>query len=276
MAVLGGLAYLSMLGAGPGGLRSSAGLAIALVIGGGTVLARERHRHVLFPRDLLTARNCVSANATTFALYFGLFGMSFLIVLYTQQLLGYSAMWAAVVLLPVSLMLLLAERFGRLTTWLGTRLLIGAGTLAAASGIGWMATGSHPLPFWTHIIVGTGLFGLGMSLAVSALTHAAVAAVPDRCAGAASGLNHAVVRAAGLVAVALLGSLAAPGVSEAVSAEGVQRALVVCAVVVSVGGAGGLAFLRDEEPGGVAPAEEPAAIADSGQSAASHQRTTPA
>jgi MFS family permease len=263
IVVLGGLAYLSMLGAASGGLHPSAGLAIALVIGGGTVLVRDRHRHVLFPRDLLTTRNCLPANATTFALYFGLFGLSFLVVLYVQQLLGYSAMWAAVVVLPISLMLLLAERFGRLTTSLGTRSLIGAGTLAAASGIGWMATGSHPLPFWTHIIVGTGLFGLGISVAVSALTHAAVAAVPDRCAGAASGLNHAVVRGAGLVAVALLGSIAAPGVSEAVSAEGVQRALVVCALVVSVVGAAGIAFLRDEEPGGVTAAEERAAMADS-------------
>jgi MFS family permease len=263
MVVLGGLAYLLMLGAASGGLSRWAGLAVALVIVGGTVLARDRHRHVLFPPDLLTARNCVPANATTFALYFGLFGLSFLVVLYVQQLLGYSAMWAAVVVLPLSLMLLLAERFGRLTTSLGTRWLIGAGTLAAASGIGWMAAGSHPLPFWTHIIVGTGLFGLGISLTVSALTHAAVAAVPDRCAGAASGLNHAVVRAAGLVAVALLGSIAAPGVSEAVSAEGVQRALVVCAAVVFVGGAAGIAFLRDEEAGGVAPAKAPAASANS-------------
>jgi hypothetical protein len=263
MVVLGGLAYLSMLGAAPGGVGRWAGLAIVLVVGAGTVLARDRHRQVLFPRDLLTARNCVPANMTTFALYFGLFGLSFLLVLYVQQLLGYSAMWAAVVVLPMSLMLLLAEQFGRLTTSLGTRSLIGAGTLAAASGIGWMATGSHPLPFWTHIIVGTGLFGLGISLAVSALTHAAVAAVPDSCAGAASGLNHAVVRAAGLAAVALLGSIAAPGASEAISADGLQRALVICAAVVSIGGAAGIAFLRDQEPGGVATAEESATIADS-------------
>ncbi len=95
------------------------------------------------------------------------------------------------------------------------------------------------------------MFGLGISLAVSALTHAAVAAVPDTCAGVASGLNHAVVRAAGLVAVALLGSIAAPGVSDAVSAEGFQRALIVCAAIVAAGGVAGSALLRDEEPGGL-------------------------
>jgi hypothetical protein len=69
------------------------------------------------------------------------------------------------------------------------------------------------------MVVGAGLFGLGISLAVSALTHAAVAAVPETCAGAASGLNHAVVRAAGLAAIPILGSLAAPGLSDAVTRQ---------------------------------------------------------
>jgi hypothetical protein len=99
--------------------------------------------------------------------------------------------------------------------------------------------------------MGTGLFGLGISLAASALTHAAVAAVPDTCAGAASGLNHAVVRGAGLIAIALLGSIAAPGLADAVSFEGFQRALLVCAGVVAAGGLVGTALLRDDQPGGI-------------------------
>jgi hypothetical protein len=111
------------------------------------------------------------------------------------------------------------------------------------------------VPFWSGLIAGTGLLGLGLSLAVSALTHAAVAAVPDTCAGAASGLNHAVVRAAGLVSVALLGSIAAPGLSDAVTAEGFQRAMIMCAAVVAAGGVAGAVLLRDEEPGGVMPAD---------------------
>ena len=99
------------------------------------------------------------------------------------------------------------------------------------------------------------LFGFGLSLAVSALTHAAVAGVPETCAGTASGLNHAVVRAAGLVSVALLGSLAAPGMSNSVSVEGVQRALVLCAVIVAAGGVLVGAFVRDNEPGGLPAAD---------------------
>jgi hypothetical protein len=59
------------------------------------------------------------------------------------------------------------------------------------------------------------------------------------------------VRIAGLLAVALLGSIAASDASGDVTAEGVKRAMLVCAGVVGVGGVLGSALLRDEEPGGL-------------------------
>ena len=110
-----------------------------------------------------------------------------------------------------------------------------------------MAT--HPVPVWV-LATGCVCFGLGLSIAVSPLTHAAVAAVPESCAGAASALNHASVRAAGLVAVALLGSIAADP-SAVVSADGVRRAIMVCAAIVALGGLTGGLLLRDDEPGGL-------------------------
>ena len=202
-------------------------------------------------RELRRSRNCFPANTATFALYFGMFGLSFLLAIYVQQVLRYSALRAAVVLLPISILLFFAERFGRLAGLAGTRLLIVAGAAIGAAAIGWLATGPQPLPFWSRIIAGTAAFGLGISLAVSAITHVAVAGVPDNCAGAASGLNHAVVRVAGLVAVALLGALAAPGASDAITAEGFRRAMLVCAAVVAVIGIAGAMFVRDDEPGGL-------------------------
>jgi MFS family permease len=251
MVLLGGVAYLLIYGPGVSALTAQLALPATLVVVAAVILVRDRHRAVLFPRELRAARNCVPANAITFGMYFGMFGLSFLVVLYVQQVLGYSASWAAVVLLPISIMLFFAERFGRLTSSFGSRPLIFAGVLSAAAGLGWMASSSHPLPFWSHLIAGTALFGLGVSLAASALTHAAVAAVPDSCAGAASGLNHAVVRGAGLLAIALLGSIAAPGLADAVSFEGFQRGLLVCAGVVATGGVVGTVWLRDDEPGGL-------------------------
>ena len=248
---LGGVAYLLTQGFGVTLQGAWLVLPAAVAVAGAAILARHRDRHVLFPSELLAARNCLPANATTFALYFGMFGLSFLLVLYVQQVLHYSALWASVLLLPMSTMLFLAEKFGRLTGLVGAKRLIVAGTLSAAAAVAWLGASGHPLPFWPHMVLGTGLFGLGISLAVSALTHAAVAAVPDTCAGAASGLNHAVVRVAGLGAVALLGSIAAPGATDVVSADGVQRALLICSGIVAVGGLAGSGLLRDDEPGGL-------------------------
>lgn len=254
VALLGALAYLLIEGRGEGVATWRIMLLAASALVSIGVLARDPARDALLPRELVTRQNCLPANAATFAHYFGMFGLSFLLALYTQQALGYSALWTAVVLLPISVMLFLAEPFGRLATRVGAQPLIIAGTLSAAAGIYWIGAGPHPLAFWSRIMVGTALFGLGVSLAASALTHAAVAAVPDTCAGAASGLNHATVRAAGLVAIALLGSLAAPGRSDAISAEGFQRAMTICAVVVAAGGVAGSIRLRDEEPGGLTTA----------------------
>jgi hypothetical protein len=251
IVLAGAVAYCLMQGPAVGATGAGLALPAMLAVMGMTVLARDPRRQVLFPRELLTARNCLAANGTTFALYFGMFGLSFIVVLYVQQLLQYSALWAAVVLLPISILLVFAERLGRLTTAIGTRWVVVAGALAAAVGIGWIGTRPHPVPFWSHMIAGTSVFGFGVSVAVSALTHAAVAGVPETRAGIASGLNHAVVRAAGLASVALLGSIAAPGMSDSVTAEGVQRALWTCAAVVGVGGILGGAFLRDDQPGGL-------------------------
>jgi hypothetical protein len=254
------IALVALLGCSSGALMQGARigfkdplvffLSATAVVCGVTVL-RDPRRRVLLPRELLSARNCVAANATDFALYFGMFGLSFMLSLYAQQVLHYSALWSATVLLPVSIMLLLAERFGRLTSTLGTRPLAIGGAVTAAGGIAWIGSAPHPIAFWSGMILGTTVFGFGMSVAVSSLTHAAVAAVPESCAGVASGLNHAVVRTAGLIAVALLGSLATPGGSEVISEEGFKYAALVCATIVAAGGVAGSAVLRDDKAGGI-------------------------
>lgn len=252
LVVLLGVAAFALI-EGPTGQWSAGTFGLAAVPAAAAlfVLARASNISRLLPRELTRAHNCLPANAATFGLYFGLFGLSFLLAVYTQQALGFSGTWAAGALLPVSLMLFLAEPFGRLGTWAGTRALIAAGAGIAASGILWLALAPHPLPFWSHIIAGTALFGLGISVAVSPLTQAAVSAVPEACAGAASGLNHATVRAAGLLAIALLGSIAAPGTTESISAEGFRRAMLICAAIVAVVGVGSALLVRNDAPGGL-------------------------
>jgi MFS family permease len=248
---LGATAYLLIEG-GAAGWTSKRILFVALLVPLSlTTVAQGSGAVALFPRELRARRNCMAANGATFALYFGMFGLPFLLVLYTQQALKYSGTWAGAAVLPISVMLFLAEPFGRMTARVGTRRLIALGSIVAAGGMLWIAAGDDPLAFWTHIITGAALFGLGVSMAVSPLTHAAVAAVPETLAGAASGLNHAVVRASGLLAIALLGTLAGSDESTGMSVEGFRRAMWVCGALVGVGGIIGALQIRDQEPGGL-------------------------
>jgi MFS family permease len=251
VALLAAAAYALMEGARSGWTNAAVMLAAGIAMTCGVALARDPRLPVLLPSQLLNARNCVAANATDFSLYFGMFGLSFLLALYAQQVLRYSALWSAVTLLPISIMLLLAERFGRLTVVIGTKPLALGGALTAGAALAWIGSAPHPIPFWSHMILGTTVFGLGMSVSVSALTHASVTAVPEDCAGAASGLNHAVVRLAGLIAIAVLGSIATSDASDIVSAEGFRSAVLVCAAIVAGGGLAASAQLRDHEAGGV-------------------------
>ena len=225
---------------------------LAVVAYATLMAARESPRRPgqsLFPAQLIRARNCVAANVATFGLYFGVFGVPFVVVVYLQEQLNYSALSASLAILPLSIMMFFAAPFARLSARVGSRPLVGAGSLMAAGGAVWMAVTPFGWPFWSAIVIGTSLFGLGVAIAVSPLTHAAVGAVGESCAGAASALNHAVVRAAGLVGIALLGSIAAGYPMDAPSLDGFRSAMSTCGFVGASCGLGGALMLRDDEAG---------------------------
>lgn len=254
VALLAGVSILLINGGGSGRWSSPSSLIAATAIAlSAFALWRSHQLTPVLPRELLCSANCINANAATFVLYFGVFGISFLLVIYTQAVLGYSATWSAITVLPTALaILVLAEPFGRAGAWIGPRALIMGAPLAAAAGVLWISMGPHPLPFWTHIVTGSTLFGLGVAMAVSPLTHAAISSVPEESAGTASGVHHATVRASGLAAIALLGSLAAAGdAAGALTVDGFRRALLVCAAVIAVAGVLAGSRIIDEAPGGL-------------------------
>jgi MFS family permease len=229
---------------------SVATVAWVVLLGAGEVVAPSRQP--LWPADLIRTRNCVAGNIATFGLYFGVFGLPFVIVLYLQQVLEYPAVTASLAILPLSLMMFFAAPFAKLSTRIGSRALVAAGSLVATVGAGWIAAAPPALPFWSAIVIGTALFGLGVSLAVSPLTHAAVGAVEQSRAGAASALNHAVVRAAGLAGIAMLGVLAGSGDGNGLSLEGFRSAMSACGLVGAACGLGGAFLLKDGEAGALA------------------------
>ncbi len=195
----------------------------------------------MLPLDVFASRQFTAVNAVTFLVYAALSGMIFLLVLELQVVSGYSPLAAGISLLPSTvLMLLLSSRAGALAQRLGPRWLMTAGPLVAACGL-LLATRIGPhASYVADVLPVAVLFGLGLSATVAPLTATVLASADVRHAGVASGVNNAVARAAGLLAVAGLplavGLTGADYRSAAAFEAGFQPAMVICAGLLAAGG----------------------------------------
>ncbi len=146
------------------------------------------------------------ANLATILLYFSFQGSFFILSFLLQQLVGYSASFTGIAFLPATFMIaIFAAPSGKITDRLGPRFQLVAGPFVVASALVIMILGARVesfLMFWLPVIL---LFGGGMVLLVPAVTKAALL-VPDRFSGAASGVNNAAARTAGLLAITVLGA----------------------------------------------------------------------
>jgi hypothetical protein len=121
---------------------------------------------------------------------------------------------------------------GRLSGLLGARVLLTTGPLLVAGGFVLMAWRAGEAAYWTGAFPGLAVMALGLGLAVAPLTDSVLGAAPDEYEGAASGINNAVARVAGLLAVALVGFVLAGSESAAIL-SGYRVALTVAAVAAA-------------------------------------------
>jgi MFS family permease len=137
-------------------------------------------------------------------------------------------------------MLVLARRFGTMAARSAPRPFMIGGTLVAAAGFALLALAPRDPSFVVHILPGISLVGLGLSMTVAPLTGTVLAAAPDELAGTASGVNNAVSRTAGLLAVAALPPLVGLGGADYASADALapayRLAMLICTGLL-VGGA---------------------------------------
>ena len=165
--------------------------------------------------------------------------------MHLQVVAGVGPVAAGSALLPVTvIMLLLSSRSGALAARIGPRLQMSVGPLVSASGILLLARIGADASYVLDVLPGVALFGLGLAIMVAPLTSAALAAAPPEHAGMASGVNNAVARTGGLLAVAGIPLLAGIGVDTYDSpafADGYRQALWLSAAVLV--GAGALAAL---------------------------------
>lgn len=169
---------------------------------------RERQVEApMVPFGLFRSRNFAVGNIATLSMYAGLSLFAFLITIFVQQVGGYSAAAAGLVLVPESIiMFVLASKFGKLSGTFGPRVFMAVGPLVAAVGfITMLFVGTH-IDYWA-LLPGIILFGLGLAITVAPLTSAILGAVKARQSGIASAINNVVARVAGLVAVALIGTV---------------------------------------------------------------------
>ncbi|NKX88597.1 MFS transporter [Nocardia coubleae] len=169
------------------------------------VVVERRARYPMVPPEMFADRVFTLINVVTLLVYAALSGSMVFIALFLQIGAGWSPLAAGAASVPISvLMFLLAARFGAVATRFGPRRPMVIGALVLAGGLALLAGAPRDPGFVTDILPGMLAMGLGLSMLVAPLTGTVLAAAPAGRAGVASGINNAVSRTAGLLAVAAL------------------------------------------------------------------------
>jgi len=185
--------------------------ALALVVGVATLVAfvrnERRAANALMPPALFRSRQFTGANILTVCLYGALAGVMFLLPFELISRRGMTAAEVGLSLLPVGLVIGVLSRFaGAWADRVGPPPLLLAGTVIVAIACVGLAIGHDR--FWLGVLLPMVVLSAGMGLVVSPLTTAVMNAVPEQRSGAASGVNNAASRLAGLFAIVLVGALA--------------------------------------------------------------------
>jgi predicted MFS family arabinose efflux permease len=182
------------------------GAAVAGVLALVAFIAQERRSpHPMMPLPLFRSRQFSAANAVTFVVYAALSGVFFLLVAFLQIAAGYSPIAAGAASLPVTVLLLLfSARSGALAQRIGPRIPLTVGPLVIAAGMVMMARIDPEGSYLTSVLPSIIVFGAGLTLVVAPVTATVLAAASSRYSGIASGINNAVSRVGGLLAVAVL------------------------------------------------------------------------
>jgi EmrB/QacA subfamily drug resistance transporter len=206
------------------------------------LLAERRAASPMLPLTLFSSRQFSAANLVTFVVYAALSGVFFLLVAFLQISLGYSPIAAGAASLPVTaLMLAFSARAGALAQRIGPRVPLTSGPLIIAAGMLLMTRIGPGDSYLGSVLPAVLVFGAGLTLVVAPVTATVLAAADARHSGIASGINNAVSRVGGLLAVAvfpLIGGLTGDAFYDpGAMTDGFHAAMVAAAALSALGGA---------------------------------------
>ncbi|HVE95975.1 MAG TPA: MFS transporter [Pseudonocardiaceae bacterium] len=249
---LAGVTYaLTSLGEGGGGVVTTGVVGVAALLA--FVLVERRSPHPLVPLGLFADRSFRVANAVTLLVYAGLGVFFFLLVLQLQIVAGFSPLVAGTALLPLTvLMLLLSSRAGALAERIGPRRPMTVGPLLAAIGFLLTLRIGTGASYLTDVLPAVVVLGLGLSLTVAPLTATVLNSADPRYAGTASGVNNAIARSGGLLAVAVIPVAAGLGNTDYTDplsfSPGFHTAMLISAALLALGALLAVALLREPRP----------------------------
>ncbi|MDB5159993.1 MAG: Transrane efflux pump [Candidatus Saccharibacteria bacterium] len=197
------------------------------------IIHERRTKEPMLPLELFSVRNFSVGNFATLMIYAALSLQGFLMVIFLQQVAGYPATIAGLVSLPITfIMFFLSSRFGALSGKYGPRLFMGVGPIIAGLGTLYMLNVKLPTDYWTQLLPGIILFGLGLSVTVAPLTSAILGSIKSSQAGIGSAVNNAVARIAGLLSIAVIGIF----VGTSVTLDGFHIGILLCSALLIIGG----------------------------------------
>jgi EmrB/QacA subfamily drug resistance transporter len=242
-------------GLGWGSTAVLVSLAAGVALLAAFVRRESRSGATMVPTRLFRSRGFSATNALSFAMFFGAFGVIFLMSQFFQTAQGYGPFEAGARTLPwTGVELVIAPIAGLLAARIGTRPPMAVGLALQAVGLGWLALVLAPDSAFVELIAPFAITGIGMALVFPTAAEAVLASVRPEDAGKASGATNAIREVGGVMGVAVLATVfAANGGYQSPEAftDGVVAALPLAVVVLAAG-----ALLALLTPGRAAPEEK--------------------